>query len=131
MGDLEEGRVVGDGEGLQGRVGANPVRADCLEIGGIEGGEKRVGRTAVEDGVHRATVAVRSGAGLPALTVLGEGVDAGRLGREDAGSADHGGEEAAGAEGSVADDFGVEPKAALAREEEVAGIEGGKVGAGF
>jgi len=53
------------------------------------------------------------------------------LGREDAGAADHGGEESAGAEGYVADNFGIETKAALAGEEEIPGIEVGEIGAGF
>lgn len=74
--DLEEGGVVRDGEGLQRSVGTDAVGADGLEVGRVEGGEEWVGRAAVEEGVHGAAIAVGTGACLPALAVLGEGIDA-------------------------------------------------------
>ena len=49
----------------------------------------------------------------------------------DAGSADDWGEKPARAESGVADDFGIEAKAALAGEEEIARVEVGEIWTGF
>ena len=105
--------------------------ADGLEVRCVEGGEKRVRGAAIKEGIHPTAVAIGTGAGVPTFAALGEGVNAIGLGRVDAGSADDWSEKPARAESGVADDFGIEAKAALAGEEEIARVEVGEIWTGF
>ena len=128
-GEFEEAGVVHEGEGLEGGVAADAAGAGGEAIRGVEDGEGGRWGGAVDEGVEAAAVFVVAFADGPGAFDLALAHDAIGDGRIDWGAADLRGEQAAGGEGDVAHDFGVEAEAGLAGEEVVAGVFFAEVGA--
>ena len=98
-GDLDEGRVVEQRQGLERRVGPEPPRAGLHAAGRIEGRQERVRRGPPEERVEPAAIAVRAGIGLPRALHLTQVHHALGLGREDARAADDARQETAARSG--------------------------------
>src|SRR4029450_4496280 len=90
-----------------------------LEVGGIEGGEKRVRGATEKESVQAAAIAGRAAVGAPFLLRLRDGIPARRLRRLPARPADRAVQEATGGESRVTDDFGFDPHALLPGQQQI------------
>ncbi len=127
-GELVEGFVVEQGEGLERGVGALPTGAGGEGVGGIEHGEGRVEGGTLEMGVEGAPMSVSAHAGFPFAIALGEGAETGRLRRKHRRPTDARVEQSADEEGGITDLFGFEPEPGLAGEMSIAGVLFGEIG---
>ena len=121
--------VIEQCEGLERRVGTDAARAGAEAVGGIENGERWMRRGTPEMSVESAAVALFAGAGFPGAFHLAEVHDAVGLRRVDGRATEFRGEQTARGEGDIADDFGIEAQAVLAREQFVDGVDLGEFGA--
>src|SRR5437899_3323618 len=123
IGEFKISLAVEQGERLQWCVGAEAARAGAERIRRIKDRESWMRRRPPKMCVEAATVAIRASAWRPGPFDLAKGHDAIRLRWKNRRAAQLGSEQAAGGEGDVADDFGVEPQAGLASEQVIIGID--------
>ena len=123
LGQFPKDRIVGQREGLKGRVGPTAAGAYGTEVGAVEGCKQGIGCTSKELGVHRFSVSICPRVLFPGLGRLGEVVHAGWLGWMDARSSDSQANRTACGKGSVAEDLCIEPNPRLPCEHPIGRID--------
>ena len=122
-GNLDEGRVVQERQGLERRVGTETARAGLDASGSIESRQEGVRRGPPEERIEPPAIAVGAGVGLPRPPHLTQVHHAVGLRRKDARTAHDAREQAAARQGGVADQFGVEAQPSLPPEQSIVGID--------